>query len=94
MVRTCVVHLQGLKMGTPSDKSTEALEIKLSKRTVPCAHSIFALVSFIFLKGKGLAHYLRIDAKPDTHCFFGGIRQSDTLKAELRVVADIKPGEV
>ena len=32
---TCVVHLQGLKIGTPVHKAPEALEIKLGTYTVP-----------------------------------------------------------
>ena len=73
MVQTCVVHPQGLKMGTPSDEAAEALEIKLSKRTVPCAHITACIQTFPTSERLSvrLTHCFGRVATLHTLCFFG-----------------------
>lgn len=55
---TCVVYSQGLKLGTPSYKAPEALEVKLSKRALPCKPSTSAwLLSHSWREAHGLPQF-------------------------------------
>ena len=102
---TSVMKLQGLQKDTPSDEASEALEIKLSKGSIPCKVQGTASApvrisdigghhcNLMKLSEVGVATLYHTRRALILH-HLERICQTNTSKDELWIVAHVQPGEL